>query len=90
MKTPEAATQVKAISDGFLALGSLRFAGDSDVKKLIDGVKTTVDGKAVKVRWEASTDDVWTVIEKVAKKAEEHFKKAADKAKQAPDSGDGT
>ena len=80
MKTSDAATQVKAISDGFMAMGTLRFGGDADVEKLIDGLKTSVDSKTVKVRWEASADDVWTVIEKVAKKAEEHFRRAPARA----------
>jgi hypothetical protein len=76
LKSSEAATQIKAIADGIKALGSLRFAADADVMKLIAGLKTTVDGNTVKTSWDASTDDVWTVVEKVAKKAAEHLKKA--------------
>ena len=68
--------QVKAIVDGFKALGTLRFSGDADVMKLVNGLKTTVSGSTVQTSWEVSTDDVWTVIEKVGKKIEEHMKNA--------------
>lgn len=76
MKTSEAANEVKAIADGIKALGTLRFSADANVMKLVNGLKTTVSGNAVQTSWDASTDDVWTVIEKVAKKIEEHIKNA--------------
>lgn len=75
MKSPEAAAQLKAINDGFQAMGSLKFSGDADVMKLIDGLQAKVEGSTVRIRWDASADDVWTVAEKLAKKAAEHFKK---------------
>ena len=100
MKTPETATQVKSIIDGFKALGTLRFSNDADVMKLVNGLQTTVQDKTLRIRWEASTGDVWTVIEKVAKKIEERIKKGGGKAHakpgtgkhvpKAPESGDGT
>ncbi|MGO9111412.1 MAG: hypothetical protein ACLP9L_19470 [Thermoguttaceae bacterium] len=94
MKSSEAATQVKAIVDGFKAIGTLRFAGDADVMKLIDGLITTVNGKSLRTRWDVSADDVWTVAEKIGKKAAEHFKKGDAKGKpnapDSPDHGDGT
>ena len=74
MKSHEAATQVKAIADGFQAIGSLKFSGDADVMKLVDGLETTVKGKKFRARWDASADDVWTVVEKLVKKAAEHMK----------------
>ncbi len=80
MKSPEAAAQVLAIQDGIKALGALRFSGDADVMKLVDGLKTTVTDKTVRIRWEASADDVWTVVDKLGKKAAEHMKKAGAKA----------
>ena len=85
MKSPEAATQVKAINDGFKAIGTLRFGNDPDVKKLIDGLQSTVQDKTVRIGWEASANDVWTVVEKAAKKAAEHFKRGAGKAKTGKD-----
>lgn len=75
MKSPEAADQIKAINNGLKALGTLRFANDADVMKLIDGFHTKVTDNTVQIRWDASADDVWTVAEKVAKKAAEHMKK---------------
>jgi hypothetical protein len=75
MKSPEAATQVKAITSGLKAIGSLTFANDADVMKLVDGLKATTNDNIVRVRWDASADDVWTVVEKFAKKAAEHMKK---------------
>ncbi len=75
MKSPEAAAQLKTITDGVQAIASLKFSGDANVMKLVDGLKATVKGKTVNVRWDASADDVWTVAEKLAKKAAEHIKK---------------
>jgi hypothetical protein len=75
MKTPEAAAQVQAIQDGFKALISLKCADDADVMKLVEGLKTTVADKTVRIRWDASADDVWTVVEKAGKKAAEFIKK---------------
>ena len=74
MKSPEAAAQVKAINDGVKAITSLKFSGNADVMKLINGLQVTVKDNTVHVRWEASADDVWTVVDKLAKKAAEHFK----------------
>jgi hypothetical protein len=73
MKTAESAEQIKAINDGIKAVAALHFGSDADVKKLVDGMKTTVKDKTVSVRWDASTDDVWAVVEKLAKKAMGHF-----------------
>ena len=71
MKSATAADEVKAIADGIKALGTLRFSGDADAMKLVNGLKTTVNGSTVQTSWDVSTDDVWTVVEKVAKKAAE-------------------
>jgi hypothetical protein len=94
MKSPEAAAQFKAINDGLKALAALRFSGDADVTKLIDGLKTTVSDKTLLVRWEASVDDVWKVVEKIGKKAAEHFQQHGGNYQPSnPDSaehGDGT
>ena len=62
MKSPEAAAQVKAIADGVQAIASLKFSGDADVMKLVDGLKATAKDNTVRVRWDASADDVWTVV----------------------------
>jgi hypothetical protein len=75
MKSPEAAAQVKAITDGLKAIVSLKFSDDADIMKLVDGLKATAKDNIVRVRWNASADDVWTVLDKLAKKAAEHMKK---------------
>ena len=75
MKSPEAAAQVQAINDGFKAIAALRFSGDADVMKLVNGLQATAKDNTVRVRWDASADDVWTVVDKLAKKAAEHMKK---------------
>ncbi len=75
MRTPAAAEQIKTITEGVKAMGQLRFSGDADVMKLVNGLTVAVSESTVNVRWEASTDDVWTVIEKAAKKVESHFNK---------------
>jgi hypothetical protein len=83
MKTPEAAEQIKALTEGVKALGDLQFAGDSDIKKLVDGLKATTKGKVASVAWDASTDDVWTVVEKVANKVMDHMKTKGASEKKA-------
>jgi hypothetical protein len=76
MNSPAAAAEVKAINDGFKALASLKFSGNADVMKLVNGLQATVKDNTVRVRWESSADDVWTVVAKLAKKAAaEHMKK---------------
>jgi len=75
MKSPEAAAQVQAINDGFKAIASLKFFGNADVMKLVNGLQATTKDNTVRVRWEASADDVWTVVDKFAKKAVAHMKK---------------
>ncbi len=90
MKSPEAATQVKAVNDGLKALGALRFSGDADVMKLVDALETTVSGKDLRVRWDASADDVWKVLEKVGKKAAEHFLQHGGKGTAPPSASDST
>ena len=73
MKSAEAAAQVKAINDGLKAIGALRFAVDADIMKLVDGLKTTVNDKTVRVRWDASANDVWKVIEKIGEEGSRTF-----------------
>jgi hypothetical protein len=86
MNSAEDAAQVKAIVDGFKALGTLKFSGDADMMKLVDPLQVTVREATVRIRWEASADDVWTAAEKIGKKIGEHIKKmkaAHAKAKPA-------
>ena len=72
MKSTAAADQVKAIAEGFRAMVSLMHGSDAQVMKLLSGLKLSGDGKKFNVRWSASADDVWPVIEKAAQKWAEH------------------
>jgi hypothetical protein len=88
MKNAESAEQIKTISEGFKAMASLRFSGDTDMMKLVNGLNVAVREGTINVRWEAPVEDVWTAVEKMAKKAEEHIKKMKElHKKQAPKSG---
>jgi len=70
MDSDEAARQAEAVTEGFVALGKLRFGDEPQVMKLIDGVETTTSGSTSSITWDAKADDVWTVAEKMAEKME--------------------
>jgi hypothetical protein len=72
MKSTEAVDQVKAITEGFKALVTLQHGSDAQAMKLIGGLKVAGEGTKLSIRWSASADDVWTAIEKAAKKWAEH------------------
>jgi hypothetical protein len=89
MKSPEAAEQLKTIAEGFKAMGSLRFSGDADMMKLINGANSTVRESTFNFRWEAPVEDVWTAAKKMAEKAGEHIKKFKEMhQKQQPKGND--
>lgn len=70
MDSEEAARQAEAVTEGFVALGKLRFGDEAQVMKLIDGIETTTSGSTSSIAWDAKADDVWTVVEKMAEKME--------------------
>lgn len=70
MDSEEAARQAEAVTEGFVALGKLRFGDEPQVMKLIDGVETTTSGSTSSIAWDAKADDVWIVAEKMAEKME--------------------
>jgi hypothetical protein len=72
-KSPELAKQMKTIAEGFKAMGALSFAGDADMMKMVNGLQIKTSESTLLVHWDAATDDVWTAIEKVAKKIEERI-----------------
>ena len=72
MKSPEAGDQVKAITEGFGALMALKHGSDVQAMRLIDGLEVTTKGVKLNIRWNASAEDVWTVVEKAAKKWAKH------------------
>jgi hypothetical protein len=88
MKNAESAEQLKTIAEGFKAMASLRFSGEADMMKLVNGANSTVREGTFNFRWQAPVEDVWTAAEKIAKKAEEHIKKLKEThKKQAPKGG---
>jgi len=66
MKSAEAATQAKAVTEGLVALASLNFGREADVMKLVSGIETVTRGDTCLISWDADADDVWNVAEKVA------------------------
>lgn len=70
MESEEAARQAEKVTEGFVALGKLRFGDEREVMTLIDGVKTMTSGSACSIAWDARSDDVWTVAEKMAERME--------------------
>ena len=79
MNSAEAAEQAKSVTEGLVALGSLRFGGEADVMKLVKGVETMTRGDTCMISWDAKADDVWTVMERAADKMEA---KMAERKKQ--------
>jgi hypothetical protein len=70
MKSAEAAEQAKAVTEGMVALGSLSFGGEPVAMKLIAGVESMTRGDTCLISWDASANDVWTVVERIAEKME--------------------
>jgi hypothetical protein len=75
MKSTESVGQVRAIVEGFRAMVLLNKSIAPDAVKLIDGLKLTSEGTTLTIAWNAKADDVWTAIEKAAKKFEERRRK---------------
>jgi hypothetical protein len=71
MTSGEAAENLKAVVDGFKALGALRTANNAEAAKLVNALKVTKEDKTVVVQWSASADAVWAEIEKIGKKLAE-------------------
>lgn len=75
MKSAESAEQAKAVTEGMVALGSLSFGGEPAAMKLVQGVESMTRGDTCLISWDAKSDDVWTVVERVAEKMEEKMAK---------------
>jgi hypothetical protein len=88
MKSTEAVDQVKTITAGFRAVVSLNKNMAPEVLKLIDGLKVAGEGKTLSITWNAKADDVWTAIEKAAKKMGEHKWQGGAKKGECPVHGD--
>jgi hypothetical protein len=66
MASPAAADDVVDVVKGFTALASLRWGGEADAMKLVDGAKTAVDGSTCTISWDAAAEDVWKVVDRAA------------------------
>jgi len=72
MTNAEVVNQVKTIIEGGKAMASLRVAKDEQIKKMVDAVKITPEGKTLTVSWSAPASEVWAVAQKVAKEIKKH------------------
>lgn len=79
--SPEKATAIKTVIDGFKALGSLQFGDTEAFKKLTAALKYDAEGDTFKATFNASFDDVKVIFEEAAKHHKEMHKKYAEKAK---------
>ena len=79
MTSAEAAEQAKSVTEGLVALGSLRFGNEADVMKLVKAVETMTRGDTSMTSWDAKADDVWAVVERAADRIEA---KMAERKKQ--------
>ena len=66
MESAAAADDVVDVVKGFTALASLRWGGEADAMKLVDGAKTVVEGDTCTISWDAAAEDVWKVVERAA------------------------
>lgn len=66
MASPAAADDVVDVVKGFTALASLRWGGEADAMKLVDGTKTVVDGSTCTISWDADAEEVWKVVDRAA------------------------
>ncbi len=69
-KETETAQQLKTVVEGARAFAVMAHGDDADVMKVINAVKVSVNDKTVAVECRVPADDVWTCIQKVAKKIE--------------------
>ena len=74
MASPAAAEDVVNVVKGFTALASLRWGGEADAMKLVDGVKTVVTGDTCAISWDADAAEVWKVVERAAESWEKRHR----------------
>ena len=82
----ETAKSFKAIVDGFVAMGQLRFGGNPAVKKVMDGLKVEAEGESFTATFTTSTADVEAAVKAVMdqRKVAPHGKKEHDKKGKCP------
>jgi hypothetical protein len=66
MASSAAADDVVDVVKGLTALASLRWGGEAETMKLVDGVKTVVTGDTCTISWDANAEQVWKVVERAA------------------------
>jgi hypothetical protein len=74
MASPAAADDVVDVVKGFTALASLRWGGEADAMRLVDGVKTVVAGDTCTISWDAGAEEVWKVVERAAESWEKRHR----------------
>lgn len=67
MQSDEAADDLEDVIEGMEALARLRFGDDAAVIKLVEGLEMKTQGSTCTVSWDAPADEVWAVMEKMAK-----------------------
>lgn len=66
MASADAAELAEDVAEGMEAVGRLRFGGEADVLKLIDGLETQTRDATCLISWDADADDVWSVVDRLA------------------------
>jgi len=79
MKSAEAADLAEDVAEGMAAVGKLRFGGEADVLELIDGLETETRDGTCMISWDASADDVWAVVDRLATEWERRHRDRAGK-----------
>ena len=62
---------MKTVVEGFKAMGALHAGTDEQAKKLVDAIEVKADGTKLTIHWKGSSDELWSVVEKHAKKMAE-------------------
>jgi len=67
MQNNEAAADVESVVRGFVALASLKYGNEEAAKRIMKEITVDTDKSVCTIRWDASTDDAWSVMEQAAK-----------------------
>jgi hypothetical protein len=79
MKSAEAADLAEDVVEGLAAVGKLRFGGEADVLKLVDGLETETRDSTCMIAWDADADDVWAVVDRLATEWERRHRERSGK-----------
>ncbi len=70
MQSAEAAGEVRDVVKGLTSLASLRWGSEEAVMGLVKTMKMDVEGNTCSIAWDASADDVWSVVDKAMTRCE--------------------